>query len=350
MSKNVFKIGIDIGNKNLKVCGEAGFPHEIPVAYEEIKEDEYYRETTGTETEKVFYNGKYYFVGLQCNRGLPQNKGSKSVREVANMFKLVGIAREMRRVGVNNNKGEFYVVTGTPVEDYDAYVQDYIDLMKTPGSDYEKIELNGVEYQIKVLDVDVTKQSACVAPTIPNWKESEFILVDFGGGTLDVAHFKNGVRIMYRTLGFPLNEALSELRNELNIYGLGLPRANALDSGFIKIMEDVVMEGKYRNVTTIQVGEEKKDLKEFSNMWLQNKVDTIIEDIKIRLNLSETDSKSIPVYYIGGGAKLLNEILTKNTGFANKKIIDPPHFVNVNIYHAIANNKNWSNKTEVEVM
>ena len=339
MDEKIIKGGLDIGNKNLKVCGSENNAHEIPVAYEEVSKYDYDNELVSKDIEKVFYNDKYYFVGLQCQRGLPQNKGDIAIREIANMFKLVGLARELRERSVS--EGEFYLVTGTPVVDYDEYKGDYTDLMLSQDKEYELIELNNEQYKIKVSKVRITKQSACIAPTIPNWRETDFILMDFGGGTLDIAFFQRGVKERYLTLKFPLNEILEDLGNVLNVYKLGLPRPNSLDSGFIKTMEDVVLKGMYRNKTSIEINGEIIKLDEFCSDWLQSKVDNIIEDVKIRLGLSQTDSESIEIYYIGGGSKLLSKELAKNTGFKNKKIIENPHFANVVIYHTMANSIDW---------
>jgi hypothetical protein len=348
MENNIIKLGMDIGNKNLKVCAEEGQAHEIPASYRMVDEYDYVNSISKKDMEKVKYNGKYYFVGLQCQNGLPHNKGDRNIREVANMFKLVGLARELRRQ--EQNKGEFCIVTGTPVNDYDAYKDDYIDLFLTKDDEYEIIELNEVEYQIKVKNVVVTKQSACIAPTIPNWKENDFILVDFGGGTLDIAYFQRGIKERYITMDFPLNEILEDLGNTLNAYKLGIPRPNSLDSGFIRTMEEIILQGKYRNVTSILVNDKQINLKDFCSQWLQNKVDSIIEDIKIKLKLSTTDSNFISVYYIGGGAKLLANELANNNGFTNKSIIENPHFANVSIYQTIANKYNWGDsdaKTQI---
>lgn len=341
----IIKAGVDIGNKNLKVCAEEGQAHEIPASYRIIDEYDYINGTNKEDVEKVKYNNKYYLVGLQCQNGLPRNKGDKSTREIANMIKLVGLARELRRQ--NKTKGEFYVVTGTPVSDYDAYKDDYVDLFLTKGDDYEKIELNGQEYQIKVKDVFVTKQSACVAPTIQNWKNIDFILIDFGGGTLDIAYFRRGIKEKYITMEFPLNDVLEELGITLNNHKLGIsPRPNSLDSGFIRTMEEIVLQGKYRNISSITIDNKQVNLKDYCSQWLQSRVDIIMKDIKIKLGLSDTDAHSIPIYFIGGGAKLLATEIANNNDFTNKSIIDQPQFANVTVYKMIADKYNWSDTHE----
>ena len=41
MDEKIIKGGLDIGNKNLKVCGSENNAHEIPVAYEEVSKYDY---------------------------------------------------------------------------------------------------------------------------------------------------------------------------------------------------------------------------------------------------------------------------------------------------------------------
>lgn len=334
----VIKLGLDMGNKNLKVySGKEA--HEIPIAYREKDQYWYENETIGDNMEKVKYKNRYYLVGVQGRSGLPQNKGDKNVREVANMFKLVGLARELRLR--NETEGEFYIVTGTPLNDYQANKQDYLDLMISKDGETEIIELDGKEYKILVSKADVTKQAAVVAPTLENWKDDNLLLVDLGGGTLDIAYFVRGTQERYMTIDFPLNELLEQLGNTLNGYGLGLPRPDELDSGFLLTMEEVILNGSYVGIDHIDVNGEKVNLKGFCDNWLQSRVNSVIEDIKTRLNLSDTVAKTIRVHYLGGGAKLLREQLINNNTFGNKEVTRDPHFANVKAYNTLANVKGW---------
>ena len=62
---------------------------------------------------------------------------------------------------------------------------------------------------------------------------------------------------------------------------------------------------EYIGVNSITVNNEEISLKSFCNNWLQSRINAVIEDIKTRLNLSDTVAKNIRVHYLGGGAKLL---------------------------------------------
>lgn len=331
----MIKIGLDMGNKNLKLYSGDEAPHEIPVAYKEQDEYWYLNEPVGVDMEKVKYRGRYFLVGVQGRSGLPQNKGDKGVREIANMMKLVGLARELRLRG--ETEGEFYVVTGTPLNDYEMNKKDYEELMLSKDGEYEHIELGGKEYKILVSKVEVSKQAAVVAPTLNNWKNDNLILVDFGGGTLDIAYFVRGTKERYMTIDFPLNELLEELGILLNSKGLGLPRPDELDSGFLLTMEEVILKGEYEGLTEI----DGQPLKAICDEWLQKKIDPAIEDIKTRLNLSDTVAKNIRVHYLGGGAKLLKTQLIENKTFSRKEVTETPHFANVTAYQALAKSRSW---------
>lgn len=333
------KLGIDMGNKNLKIATQQVEAHEIPIAYREQDKYWYENEPVGENMEKVKYRNRYYLVGVQGRSGLPQNKGDKNVREIANMFKLVGLARELRLR--NEKAGNFYVVTGTPLNDYEALKDDYLELMLSKDGKVEKIELDGKEYEILVEKAEITKQAAAVAPTLKDWKNDNLLLVDFGGGTLDIAYFVRGTQERYMTIDFPLNELLEKLGNVLNMYGLGLPRPDELDSGFLLTMEEVILNGEYAGVKTINVDGKEVLIADFCNDWLQSRVNSVIEDIKTRLNLSDNVAKSIRVHYLGGGSKLLRKQLETNATFGNKEVTKEPHFANVRAYNTIANVRNW---------
>lgn len=334
----MIKLGIDMGNKNLKVCSGEN-PHEIPIAYREQDKYWYENEPVGDNMEKVKYKGRYFLVGVQGKSGLPQNKGDKGVREIANMFKLVGLAKELR--SRNETKGEFYVITGTPLNDYESNKNDYLDLMLSKNEEIEEIELNEKKYEILVSKADVTKQAAIVAPTLNNWKDGHLLLIDLGGGTLDVAYFIRGTQERYLTIDFPLNELLEQLGNILNGHGLGLPRPDELDSGFLLTMEEVILDGNYLGVDSIIINNKEVKIQDFCNTWLQSKVNSVIEDVKTRLNLSDTVAKNVRVHYLGGGAKLLRKELIENKTFGNKEVSSDPHFTNVKTYNILANNKGW---------
>lgn len=327
-------VGIDMGNKNLKVSGQKSEAHEMPIAFTEIEELDYEMEELSSNIEKVKYNDKYYLVGMNQGNALPQNKGDIAFREQANMFKLLGLARELRRI--KKTEGKFYTVTGTPLQDFERTRNDYKELMLSSNKEYEKIIVNDIEYSIKVSSAYVTRQAGCLRTTLGDLTGRDILIVDFGGGTLDVALFLDGSKGEYLTIPFPLNRILEDLGNKLNDYGLGLPRPNRLDSGFLRDMENVVLKGDYKGIRSLKIDSKETSIQDFSNEWLQSRIDTEIDNIKIRLELTDTQAKTVETYFIGGGAKLLDYQLNRNHTFANTKIIETPEFANVETFRAIA--------------
>lgn len=338
MEGKVFKGGVDIGNKNYKLSIEEE-EFEFPIAYLEIDDYTFKDGEVGFGTKKVKYNDKNYLVGLGCDRILPRNKGDKNYKEVANMIKLTGLAEFLERK--NLEEGSFKLVSGTPLSDYDEYKKDYEELLvdKKP----ELIQIDGKEYKIQVLDSHISKQCAAVAPTIPNWKEKEnLILIDLGGGTADIAYFRMGSVIRYMTVDFTLNKIMEDLGNYLNSLGLGLMRPNETDSGFLHTIEKVVKDGKYLEITSLEVDGTVVTLSDVINKWLQIEVDRVIESISLRLDLSEAIKNSAQVYYFAGGTLLLRKELSNNQTFKNKIVLERPEFANVKSFSTIAKLREWN--------
>lgn len=338
--EQLIKIGLDLGNKNLKICGKEEESHEISMHHRVVTQYDYEREAIGDAMFKVKYKDKMYFVGLNCSAGLPENKGAISVRTEANMFKLVGLALELKKRSLT--EGKFHVVTGTPAADYESYKSGYVDLMVSKDGP-EIVIVDNEEYTIEVVDAKVTKQAACVAPSIRGWKDIDFIIFDFGGGTLDGAYFAGGTKKgNYQTLQFSLNDIMADLGHYLRGINVGIERPDAYDSGFLKTMEDIVSTGKYKNRDSV-VDENGKEisLRESIDKWLQDKVNTVLTEMKIKFRLSDDDTAYVKAFYMGGGAKALSEQLMGNSVFTNNEVLKNPHFINVETYYKMACILEW---------
>lgn len=333
------KIGMDMGNKNLKICGENDIPYEFPVAYEEITEFDYLNEAAGSGVYNVKYNNKFYRVGSKGVTGLPKNKGDIRFRQIANMLKLTGLAIELDKNDMN--KGEFKIVTGTPIEDHDAFEADYKNLFISANGDYEQIEVNKKQYEILVEDAYIAKQCSVAKPLIPGVEKGHVLFLDWGGGTLDGAYYIDGTLVNRKTIDYPLNETLERLGYQLKANGIGIDRPNAFNSIFLKEMENVVLEGKYLVTTTIKIADEIMDIKDFANEFLKGDVAKIINDIILQFDFSEDLLKALKAIHFGGGAKLLKQPLSEDKTFGEKVVVEDPEFLNVRAYRAFAKLREW---------
>jgi len=324
-------VGLDLGNRYAKLKTD-NLLDELILSWREVSEADYNATEIAEGMEKVKYKEKYYIVGLTGTKGINnRNKGHESVRDMANMIKLTMLAREMRECGIKEK--EVYIVSGTPYDDFEKNYNDYVELFKGKD-DVEEIILDDQTYRIIIKGVEVTKQGACVILTIKDRKEKNYLILDWGGETLDVSLFEKGIRIKGLTLGFSLNRKYVDLAKELNKY-MDIKRPALNDAIFMKDMETLKLEGHYRKVNIIDINGEVFSLKKFVEEWFQRQVDDIISQVINELDLNTSDLKDLVSVNIGGGAKLLENEIRKNTQLPSTSMGEHAEYRNVIAYHGI---------------
>lgn len=324
-------IGFDLGNRYAKVFAE-DYKDEMIVAWRAVSEEEYNSTEASDGIAKVKYNEKHHLVGNVGNTGINmRNKGAAEVRELSNFVKLVMIARYLKTQNRLDDL-ECKIVTGTPYDDFDKTRQDYSTLMLS--KEVETIEMDGVQYRIKVTDVEVTKQGACVILTLPNRKSENYLIWDFGGETLDVSYFENGIRIRGLTIDFSLNRTLVEIGKDLNHY-IDVDRPSLLDARYQKSIEKLILTGKYKNTSIIKIDDKPVELNNYVHLYLQEKTDRVISDAVNELDLNKTTLSNLTNIFVGGGSKLLEKELLKNTLLNNKRVQEEPEYSNARAYYKI---------------
>ncbi len=327
--KNV--VGLDLGNRYAKIKSDSTLD-ELILSWREVSESDYNATESVEGMEKVKYKDQYYIVGKTGTKGINnRNKGHESVRDMANMIKLTMLAREMREIGVNEK--EFHVVSGTPYDDFEKNYNDYIKLFKG-DHETEEIELDGETYKISVAGTEITKQGACVILTIKDRKEKNYLILDWGGETLDVSLFEKGIRIKGLTIGFALNRLYVDLAKDLNKY-MDIKRPSLNDAIFMNDMETLKLEGHYRGVHVIEVNGETITLKKYVEEWFQKQVDDVISQVINELDLNTSDLNDLISVNIGGGSKLLENELGKNKQLPSKSMGEHAEYRNVIAYHSI---------------
>jgi hypothetical protein len=324
-------IGLDLGNRYAKVFGE-DYKDELFVAWRKVSEEEYNSTEALEGIAKVKYKDKFYLIGNVGNTGINmKNKGAVEVREFSNFIKLVMIARYLKEHDRTEDT-DCKIVTGTPYDDYDKTRQDYSSLMLS--KDVELIEMDEVEYKIKVTEVDVTKQGACVILTLPDRKSANYLIWDFGGETLDVSYFENGIRIKGLTIDFSLNRTFVEVGKDLNHY-IDVDRPSLLDARFQKSIETLIFTGKYKNTTVIKIDDKPVELDTYVHSYLQEKTDRVISDAINELDFNKTTLSNLTNIFVGGGSKLLEKELLNNSLLNNKRVQEEPEFSNARSYYKI---------------
>lgn len=333
--------GIDIGNKYAKLVGKGilageNFMDQLIISWKQINKKEYESDEKVDGIEKIKYKDKYYRVGLGGVKGIVSpNKGDEESKEMANMFKLIMLARYLRKLG--NAEGIFKVLTGVPYDDYENYYSQYLELFKSADDEFEIIEMNGTEYKIKVENAEVTKQGSCVIYTLPNRKTETYLIWDYGGGTLDVSYYINGVRKDGITKNFSLNHLYEEFAKQLRNDGFDIERPNKHNSDFIKDMEKIKIHGDYAGITEIKIDDKIISLKDYADKWFQTPLDDVVAEVIDYLEITKAKMHQAKQVFVGGGAKIFKEQIDNNKqipgGFTEAKAAE---FRNAIAYYELA--------------
>lgn len=337
-------IALDLGNRYLKTASKFGddiLKNEMIVCYKEISETDYNeRSLYYSSGDFVKYKDRYYLLGEGGTSGIDNvNKAHPDVLHLSRLFTLVGLSKDLE--SKNKNKGNFNLISGTPIDDYESFKNDYINLFKVN----DIIEVNGTEYKIKVDDVKITKQSASVLLSLPERKLKNYILFDFGGGTLDVCYAENGVIIRKKTIDFSLNELYVELAQELRNLNFPIDRGSKNDSRFQRSMENLKFTGSYKGLTTVNFNVTMA-LSEYVSSWFQPRLNKVILEALYELNLNDGDINNSTAVFFGGGAKLLEAEINNNDKLKSKKVAESSPFRNVLAYLTIGNLLDWSDSNE----
>jgi len=206
------------------------------------------------------------------------------------------------------------------------------------SKDVETIEMDGIEYKIKVTMVEVTKQGACVILTLPERKTANYLIWDFGGETLDVSYFENGIRIKGLTMDFSLNRIFVEIGKMLNDY-IDVDRPSLIDARYQKSIETLVFTGRYKNTNVIRIEDKPVELGEYVHSHLLELTSTVISNALNELDINKTTLDNLTNIFVGGGSKLLEKELLKNTLLEHKRIQEEPQYSNVRAYFKIGKAK-----------
>ena len=328
-------LGLDLGNRYAKLFSE-NYKDELFVGWRKLTDEEYASTEISEDLAKVKYMGKSYLFGNVGNTGInKRNKGDAEVRENSNFAKLVMIARFLKNQNLTEDL-DVKIVTGTPYDDFDKTKADYTALMLS--KDIKTIEMDGIEYKIKVTMVEVTKQGACVILTLPERKTANYLIWDFGGETLDVSYFENGIRIKGLTMDFSLNRIFVEIGKMLNDY-IDVDRPSLIDARYQKSIETLVFTGRYKNTNVIRIEDKPVELGEYVHSHLLELTSTVISNALNELDINKTTLDNLTNIFVGGGSKLLEKELLKNTLLEHKRIQEEPQYSNVRAYFKIGKAK-----------
>lgn len=250
---------------------------------------------------KIQIDGVVYTVG----QGTMTSEMDKTESDINKVLTLYGLAL--------SKITDPLLVVGLPVAQYETQKQKLFENILSYNK--SKVVYKKNEFKVNIKDVIIAPQGIAALYILPNLY-GEYIVIDIGGGTLDIAYLEfdiTGVKIIMSDTWYKgVRTVYSDIIKEVNnTHKLKLDNSHA---------EKILREGLY-------IDEVKQDLT-FLKPILQEYVDSIVDEIKIKYPYRTT-----PIYLVGGGAELLYNPLTKR--FPKVTKISNPQFANALGYYVM---------------
>lgn len=262
------------------------------------------------ETAKytVEYNNKVYLIGN--DDGFTSTEQSRDKDGIFHICLYTAIAATMNSTIDNNIR----IITGLPAQ---FFAEQKSSLIKALENRRVFMKLNGENRSFTITKVIVFPQSAGLFLYDKSLVERDTLVVDIGGGTLDIAYMSNGQFKEGRTYPLGVNATYDVLLQELSKYGVNY--SNRMKAEQIIADKTIFVEGKDVNVA-----------EDIDNV-LSIRAGEIINAVK---QAFPEQSKYSRFVFIGGGALLLRDYLS------DYKVLDDAQMVNVKTYDIIGKSKN----------
>lgn len=295
------RISADIGYNTTNFIG-----HNIEGSFSStIKEKMYELETAKYTVE---YNNKTYLIGNYD--GFTSTEQSRDKDIIFHICLYTAIAASMTSTIDNNVR----VITGLPTQ---FFAEQKGSLIKALENRRVFMKLNGEDRSFTITKVVVFPQSAGLFLYDKSLVEKDTLVIDIGGGTLDIAYMSNGQFKEGRTYPLGVNSTYDVLLQELSKYGVSYSnrmKAEQIiaDKTIFAEGRDIDVEKDIDNVLSIRAGE-------------------IINAVK---QAFPEQSKYSRFVFIGGGALLLKNYLS------DYMVLDDAQMINVKTYNIIGKSKN----------
>lgn len=262
------------------------------------------------ETAKytVEYNNKTYLIGN--NDGFTSMEHSRDKDSIFHVCLYTAIAATMNTQVDNNVR----VITGLPAQ---FFAEQKSALIKAFENRRVFMKLNGEPRTFTITKLIVFPQSAGLFLYDKSLVEKDTLVVDIGGGTLDISYMSSGQFKEAKTYPLGVNSTYDVLLQELSKYGVNY--SNRMKAEEIIADKTIFVEGKEVDV--------KRDI----DNVLRIRSKEILNAIKQAFPEQSRYSRWI---FIGGGALLLKDYLS------DYKVLDDAQMINVKTYDIIGKSKN----------
>lgn len=256
-------LGVDLGNWNVKTSEGDIFPSRYTIV----------ENILGATGDVLEYEGIKYFM----REGKLENNYDKANKETNLILFLYSLALQKDRY--------FKVVIGLPALAYKANRESFKD--KLLNQKIHDVVINKEHKKIIIEDLIVFPEGAGAYFSLRN-RPKNCVIIDIGGGTINIVSFKNGKLDTCTTIGKGIIQLYNQIRDYLNAtYTLKLE---------LEDIEGIMREGL------------KVDNEEISFAFIKPIINAFIVDLMNELrNFPIRTSK---VFLIGGGSKLLKAPLS----------------------------------------
>lgn len=295
------RISADIGYNTTNFIGHNTQGSFLSTVKEKLHELE-------TAKYTVEYNNKTYLIG-----NIDGFTSMEHVRDRDSIFHIclyTAIAAAMTSPVDNNVR----VITGLPAQ---FFAEQKNSLIRALENRRILMKLNGETRNFTITKVIVFPQSAGLFLYDKSLVEKDTLVVDIGGGTLDISYMSSGQFKEAKTYPLGVNSTYDVLLQELSKYGVNY--SNRMKAEEIIADKTIFVEGKEVDV--------KRDI----DNVLRIRAKEILNAIKQAFPEQSRYSRWV---FIGGGSLLLKNYLS------DYKVLDDAQMVNVKTYDIIGNSKN----------
>lgn len=268
-----------------------------------------------TDTINVNINGIDYVVGAEDGEYVADNNKTDSlVTEICTFAAIAKSFPDMPMIDAD-------LVVGLPVQYYSSQKEAFKEKMLSYGS--KRVSIGKTSQDIRIKSVLVYPQSAGVVfLNAKDVKNDDSLVIDIGGGTVDVSHF-HGLKLMDKAT-YPLgmltlySNLVQKIVSENDVNVEAYQMFDKLKKGYI----------------TTKTGRIDLNSTEYQNV-IDTHATKIANEIKTKFKNFDTMDNT---YVIGGGGmQLFNRI---EHHFNNSILVDNAQFVNANAFKFMGEMKN----------
>ena len=290
-------IGIDLGNANVKTSKGVVFESKLKPGITKMNEKDI----------KVIYDGIEYTVGSYDGAlNISKRKYFKNAYKV-NL--LTAIAKSVKANNITTD-----IVVGVPVDLFNdkkltEEIKSHIESFGT-----QKITINDIEKTINIENVAVFCESAIVFSDREKFKNKKTLVIDFGGGTIDISFWD----------------------------GLTLTKSRTYKDGMITLYENIIKQINDKfgtslnsNIAIRMIGKNtfKIDQEEKNISFINSIVETYIDGLTSYINQYFDFESADTIQLIGYGAIQLEKNIKEE--YDKAELHQNAAFANANTYEKV---------------